>query len=220
MKGRGLPNSRLFSHPGGVTMNFMNRSDNTRPSFLLRLRDRADRLTWNEFDRKYGHMLYRYARSRGASHDDAEDVVQEVEMHLFQALDGFEYDAGKGRFRAYLRTAVVHALGRRASKQARQPQEIDPRTFDHTLNPEETPVDALWEREWELQGLRWAIQAIASEFDPPTLKAFELHVLAGYTVQETAEQLDASIWSVYRARKRVLQRLRQRLEEQPDREWE
>ncbi len=43
---------------------------------------------------------------------------------------GFEYDGRKGRFRAYLGAAVVHALGRRASKEARQPPGLDPRSLE------------------------------------------------------------------------------------------
>jgi hypothetical protein len=72
-------------------------SDSTRATFLLRLRDRKDEITWQRFHKRYGELLYRYARSRGASVVDAEDIVQDVEMALFKALDGFEYDGTKGQ---------------------------------------------------------------------------------------------------------------------------
>ncbi len=189
----------------------MSQSDTTRMTFLLRLRNRADELTWEEFHNRYGQLLYRYARCRGASHDDAEDAVQEVEMYLFKALDGFEYDASKGRFRTYLRSAVVHALGRRARKQARQPKALDPNTFDYLANEQEASADARWEREWQMHRLRWAMQAIAGEFEPITLKAFEVHVLTGRPVGETADELGLSRASVYQAKSRVLKGLRQHL---------
>ncbi len=188
----------------------MSRADTTRLTFLLRLRDRADKLSWPEFHDRYGHLLYRYARSRGASDADAEDIVQEVEMSFFKAIDGFEYDARKGRFRAYLRAAVVHAMGRRASKQAREPCEFDPQVLDHLAAREET--DAIWEGEWQLYRLRWAMRQIAGEFDAVTLKSFEMHVLAGLAVAETAAKLDVSKWRVYRARDRVLKRLKEQLD--------
>ena len=104
----------------------MPRSDTTRMTFLMRLRDRSDTLTWEQFNERYGELLYCYARKRGASHDDAEDVVQEVIMSLFKAMEGFEYDTRKGRFRGYLRTAVVHAMGRRAQKEAKQAKPLVP----------------------------------------------------------------------------------------------
>ena len=195
-------------------MTAMGDADTTRLTFLLRLRDRADKLTWQEFHDRYGQLLYRYARARGARHDDAEDIVQEVEMYLFKALDGFEYDAGRGRFRAYLRSAVVHAMGRRANKQSRQPATLDPQTFDYLANSQEASNDARWEREWQLHRLRWAMRSIAGEFEPSTLHVFELHVLAGRSVTETAEAVGVSAATVYQAKSRVLKRLRQRLEEE------
>jgi RNA polymerase sigma-70 factor (ECF subfamily) len=93
----------------------MSSFDSTRVTLLLRLRDRTDALGWKEFHERYGELLYRYARRRGASAVDAEDVVQDIELSLLKAMDGFEYDASKGRFRAYLRTAVVREMGRRST---------------------------------------------------------------------------------------------------------
>lgn len=191
----------------------MSSADKTHPSFLLRLRERADKLSWPEFHERYGHMLYRYARARGAVHADAEDVVQDVEMQLFQAIEGFEYDARRGRFRAYLRTAVIHALSRRADRAARQPIGLDPRACDHLATPDEAVADEIWEAEWQLHRLRWALQSIAGEFEPVVLKAFEMHVLAECAVSETADRLGISKWRVYRARDRVLNRLREKLAE-------
>lgn len=191
----------------------MAEADSTRLSFLLRLRERADTLTWHEFHERYGQLLYRYARGRGASHDDAEDAVQEVEMYLFKALDGFEYDARKGRFRAYLRAAIVHALGRRASREARQPTALDPHDFDYLAGHEQAQLDERWEHEWQSHRLRWAMRDIAGRFEPQTLKAFELHVLGGQSVEETAAALGLNKWSVYQARSRVLKTLKERLSE-------
>lgn len=186
--------------------------DTTRATLLLRLRDHADSLSWREFHDRYGELLYRYARSRGASHADAEDAVQEVEMYLFKAMDGFEYDVRKGRFRSYLRSAVVHALERRASKQARQAATVDPQRFDYVASEQEASADARWEREWQLHRLRWAMRSIAGEFDPPTLEAFEMYALGGRSVAETADKTGLSKASVYQAKSRVLKRLKERLD--------
>jgi RNA polymerase sigma factor (sigma-70 family) len=189
----------------------MSHADTTHLTFLLRLRDRADKLSWQEFHERYGQLLYRYARGRGANHADAEDIVQEVEMYLFKAVSGFEYDARKGRFRAYLRSAVIHALGRRASKEAREPAGFDPQAFDYLASHREASADTRWEREWQLHRLRWAMCSVAERFEPVTLKAFEMHVLAGRSVEQTANELGLSKASVYQAKSRVLKSLRERL---------
>ena len=178
----------------------------------MRLRNRTDEVSWQEFHERYGELLYRYARARGASAADAEDIVQEVEMYLFKAMEGFEYDTGKGRFRTYLRSAVVHAMGRKAKKQARQGQMLDPHTFDYLAAAQEAPEDRRWETEWRLHRLRWALRAIAADVEPITLEAFRVHVLAGRSVQETAEQVGLSVDSVYQAKSRVLKRVKAKLD--------
>jgi RNA polymerase sigma factor (sigma-70 family) len=189
----------------------MNRSELTHLSLLLRLRDRTDQRSWREFHERYGELLYRYARGRGASRPDAEDVVQDVELYLVKAMPGFEYNAHKGRFRAYLRSAVSHVLARRANREARQAPALDPQNFDQVAGIESASSDARWEHEWQLHRLRWALRSIADQFDPSTVKAFELYVLAGRPVEETAEATGLSKASVYQARCRMLRALRERL---------
>lgn len=190
----------------------MDCSDSTRATLLLRLRDRTDSLSWSEFHERYGQLLYRYARQRGAAPVDAEDIVQDVALSLLKALDGFEYDAGKGRFRSYLRVAVIRAMGRRASKAAKQGECVDPHTFDHVSAAHDAEADAEWEREWRAHRLRWALREVAPSFEAVTLDAFRMHVLAGKTVRETAEALGISEASVYQAKSRVLKQVKQRLD--------
>ena len=185
----------------------MSRTETTHPSLLLRVRDHGDHESWQTFHARYGHLLYRYARSRGATHDDAQDVAQEVLLQFVRTVERFEYDAAKGRFRAYLRAAVVHEMARHARRRDRQPPGLDPRCFDFVAAERKADDDEDWQAEWRLGRLRWTVQDIAAEFDATTLKAFEMHVLAGCAVAETADKLGISKWRVYRARRRVLRRL-------------
>ena len=182
-------------------------AETTRLSFLDRLRDRSSASGWVEFDERYRELLYRYARRRGASHVEAEDVVQEVQMHLYKAFDRFQYDPSKGRFRSYLRTSVIHAMTRRASRRAKQEAAVDPALFAFRADGA-AHGDAEWDHEWRLHRLRSAMRAIAGEFAPTTLEAFRLHVLAGWPVETTAEALRMTRASVYQAKCRVLKRLR------------
>lgn len=185
-------------------------TDTTRMSLLLRLRNRSDKLSWAQFHDRYGELLYRYARSRGAGHADAEDVVQEVEFALFKAMDGFEYDVRKGRFRGYLRCAVIHAMGRRAAKHAHEQPGLDPQTMENLADSD--AGDEEWNREWQLHRLRWALREIASEIEPKTLEAFQMHVMNGVSVDDTAGRLNLGKASVYQAKSRVLKRVKEKLD--------
>ena len=88
---------------------------------------------------------------------------------------------------------------------------LDPKQFDYLCSREEEESDAHWEREWQLHRLRWALRAVAGSFEPMTLQAFEMHVLGGRPVEETAAALGISAGSVYQAKSRVLKGLKQRL---------
>jgi len=191
-------------------MEYVDTAGTTRLSFLGRLRNRSAARDWAEFDGRYRALLYGYARRRGASHIEAEDIVQEVMMFVFKAMDRFQYDPNKGRFRGYLRTAVTHAMARRASVRARQEPNLDPEGLAALANVDDS-ADAEWEREWQLHRLRQAMRSIAGEFEPTTLEAFRLHVLAGWPVDDTARHLGLSPASVYQAKSRVLKRLKERI---------
>ncbi|MBU0718245.1 MAG: hypothetical protein KJ749_08360, partial [Planctomycetes bacterium] len=78
---------------------------------------------------------------------------------------------------------------------------------------QDAAADAHWEREWRLHRLRWAVRSVAGEFEDKTMQAFQLHALAGLSVDETAEELELSKASVYQAKSRVLKRVKARLDE-------
>jgi RNA polymerase sigma-70 factor (ECF subfamily) len=191
---------------------FMWAAETTRPTLLLRLRDRSDSLSWEEFHDRYGELLYRYARSRGAKHADAEDIVQEVEMCFFKALPGFEYDARKGRFRAYLRSAVIHTMGRLARKEAHRAAPLDPHTFDFVSAHKDAGADAGWAHEWRQHRFRWALRSVVGDFEEVTVRAFQLNALEGVPAEETAKRLGLGKASVYQAKSRVLKRVRDLLQ--------
>lgn len=46
----------------------------TRATLLARLKNRSDAEAWSQFQKLYAPLLYRYARGRGLSREDAEDV--------------------------------------------------------------------------------------------------------------------------------------------------
>jgi len=184
----------------------------THLSFLDRLRDRANPVAWTEFNNQYRDLLYGYARRRGASHLEAEDVAQEVTMYLFKAMERFEYDAARGRFRGYLRCAVANALSRRQTRKARMEKYVSPESLE-ALSQGLNEKDEEWEHEWRLHQLRQALQSVSSEFESTTLEAFRLHALAGRSVDETANVLGLSKGSVYQAKCRVLKRLKEQIEQ-------
>src|SRR5262245_60177151 len=82
----------------------------TRPSLIQRVRDQADKESWQEFVRLYEPLLLSYIRSRGPNEADARDVVQEVFITLLRALPTVQLDHDRGRFRTWLWQVTMNAL--------------------------------------------------------------------------------------------------------------
>lgn len=180
----------------------------TRISFIERLRTVGDTRSWANFHHQYGELLVNYARRLGASRELSEDIAQEVELGVFRAMRRFEHRSRKGCFRAYLRSSVVHALGRRARQRRHEEATLDPRALD-ALAKTDCMQDAAWQREHYLHRIRWGMRCVARDLEPVTVEAFRLHVLDGRGAAETAAALSISEASVYQAKSRVIKRLRE-----------
>src|SRR5262245_40988191 len=87
----------------------------TRASIFFKLRasDRAPReLAWRQFYERYAPVILGYAQKKGATRQQADEVVQDVICGFFSVSPRFVYDPSRGRFRAYLKACAGRALGR------------------------------------------------------------------------------------------------------------
>ena len=78
----------------------------TRATLLIRIKNPRDTAAWAEFHDLYAPLLYRYARSRGLGHEDAEDVRATCYETIVRQIRQFDYQKEKGGFKAWLRTFV------------------------------------------------------------------------------------------------------------------
>jgi RNA polymerase sigma-70 factor (ECF subfamily) len=127
-----------------------------------------------ELCRTYWYPLYAYARRRGYSKQDAEDLTQGFFARFLRRnyLDGLSRE--KGRFRAFLLACMKHFLADewdRASAARRDVQRtvpLDPEAAERRYLAE--PVDnatpeRLFEQQWALTLLETAVQRLHRDYE-------------------------------------------------------
>lgn len=182
----------------------------TNPTIFLRLNqtDPAPReLAWEEFRQRYAPIIAGFARRMGARPQDVDDVIQDVLMGFFAKSPTFVYDAGKGRFRGYLKVCTYRALRARIGKEVKfQGAPLD------QIDPEAMSVEQVWNDVWEQQQLRRVLDEVRENMGATkTFRAFEMYVVFDQPPQQVAEQLDMHLNSVYRAKEQITRLLQEKL---------
>lgn len=188
-------------------------SHSTHATLLERLAAGRDQAAWEEFCDRYGELIRGVARRRGLQAADCDDVVQETLLALTKAMPQFQYEPGKGKFRSYLKTVVLHTIFRRSRQRPGERRLEDYETAAGAA-ADDDQVEGDWESEWRQYHLRTAMRVIEAEFNENDRAAFDGYAVAGRGVRETAESLGISVDQVYQAKSRILKRLGQLVEQQ------
>lgn len=182
----------------------------TRVSLLLRVKDPTDFKAWNEFHGLYAPLLYNYARSRGLTYSDAEEIRDQCLEVIARKIGAFEYDRAKGGFKCWLyRIAsckVIDMLRKTRVKRA------DTQTI-RKLAAEEPSSDELWEKHWRNEHLKFCVQQVRDSVSEQSYRAFHMLLFDGCSVQGVCEALSLNTNQVYKAKSRVLKRVREILEQ-------
>lgn len=187
----------------------------TRPSLLLRVRDADDDEAWEQFSDIYRPVIVRVAMMKGLQAADADDLAQQVLMAVAGAIDRFEPDNGKGKFRTWLKrvtdNAALNALTRGVPDKASGKDGV--RAFLEQRPARSGPDSDLLKTEFRRELFTQAAAEIRSEFSDDTWNSFWLTTVQGIAVEVAATQLGRTRGSVYASRSRVMKRLRQVVED-------
>ena len=185
----------------------------THATLLARVTGGQDPQAWREFCDRYEELIRGFALRRGAIGADADDIVQDVLMSLAKVMPGFSYDPSKGKFRSYLKTAVIRAVAARFRQTgpARSIEMIgdpsDPGLGRRTPVVGEHSDEESWEAEWRQYHLRQAMKSIQAQFSESDLAAFEAYAAAGRDASSVASELGLSVDQVYQAKSRIMRKL-------------
>ena len=183
----------------------------TRNSLILRLPDRADVEAWDEFVAIYEPLVYRLTRTKGFQDADAREIVQEVLVAVCRAVDKWEPDPQRGRFRDWLfkiaRNLMINFLTRRQTRPLGTGQSgmMEWLEGNHAATPEES---ATFDLEYRREVFHWAAEQVRERVKDRTWSAFWRSSVDGRSIADTASELEMSVGAVHIARSRVLGRLR------------
>jgi len=183
----------------------------TTSTILQELRDSSPS-AWRRLDRNFRRPIVRFGVELGLGPEDAEDFAQEVLSTFARAYQHGRYDRTRGRLRDWLfgiaRRKAPDALRRARSRKGKPLNESDV-SGPQTRSPFDGQMLALWERFWTDALMNTCIRRVRREFEPKTLRAFELTVLQEKSVKAAAEALGMSPNAVSVAKYRVTRRVRE-----------
>lgn len=191
----------------------------TRPSLLIRLRDKEDSEAWGQFVEIYSPLIFSFARRCGLQDSDAADLVQEVMGEIHKSIDRFEYDPQLGKFRSWLYKIAKRTKSRIQKKQAKQPLGTgDSAAMAVLANQSDShdEIQAFWDREYQRNLLQWAAEQVRPSINETTWQAFWMTAVEEKESQTVAEQLGLSLGSVYVAKSRVTKRLAEEIQKIDD----
>ncbi len=192
----------------------------TRPSLLLRVQEWGDTTSWNEFHRLYRKLVYGLARRSGLTHEDSEDVMQDVFKRVAETIHAFESDPNRGTFRGWLmnltRWRVTDKFNSKPKNEHYNVRSSDatagPRTATIERVPDGADADAEGEKEWQRHILETACERISRKVKAQHFKVFDLYIRQQMPVPKVAEKLGTNPATIYVIAHRLTKQLKAEVE--------
>ena len=172
----------------------------------------GDEQAWAQLSQRFRAPIVRFVRSQGVPESEAEDVTQEALLTFLGAYRRGRYERQKGRLSSWLFALAAQSVKRRGRGAAKQAREVPaPSLFWDGLS--EPELRDAWDLEWDRNLYERCLGQVRHELRPETVRAFELVSLQELSAVEVAAQTGLTTNAVYLAKRRVLQRIQQLLEE-------
>jgi RNA polymerase sigma-70 factor (ECF subfamily) len=169
---------------------------------------------WQRLADLYGPVVYRWCRQSGVEREEAADLVQEVFSAVAIAVPSFRRDAPSGSFRAWLAGITRHKIADYYRRRQNRPVARGGTDAHEQMMQVSEPVEkteSTFTDEADSLIYRRAIDLVRAEFENRTWEAFWKTTVDGRPPRDVADDLGMTVLAVYKAKSRVLRRLRQEL---------
>ena len=185
-------------------------------TLLVRLRQQ-DPDAWQRLVQLYGPTVYGWCRHAGLRPADAADATQEVFRSVANGLENFRRDRQGDSFRGWLAAIARNRIRDHFRRVAQQPQVRGGTDFHQQVQALPDLIDAASTEDGDVVDsqqrgvLRRAVALVEAEFEPRTWQAFWRTAVEHAAPADVASDLGVSVNAVYKAKSRVLRRLREEL---------
>ena len=169
---------------------------------------------WDRFAQLYSPLVYRWCRAANLQEHDAIDIVQDVFHSVFQGIARFQRQTVGPGLRSWLYTIARNKIRdhfRRLKLEPAAAGSPEAHQFFAQLPqlPEDDPTSA---DDYLAELSHRALLLIQTDFEPTTWQAFWAMTVDGLSASEAAARLGLSTAAVFKAKSRVLNRLRHELD--------
>ena len=200
-----------IDHTGGSAGSLP--SDLTSPSLLQRVKA-WDEKGWQRLVDLYGPLIYTWCRRSSLSPEDSRDVLQEIFSSVATSIGDFRGGQHRGSFRAWLRGVTQHKIQDHFRRGYGLPQAAGGTAAqEELLQVPDPPGPSIDADPPDMDDVFWrrALELVRVEFEDQTWQAFWWVAVDGRSPAEVAGELGMTVHAVYKAKSRVLRRVRQEL---------
>ncbi len=178
----------------------------TSPTLIVSLQAGGSDEAWQRVIRLYRPLIFCWCHHSGLQESDAADVSQEVLCDLSGSIKNYCGDGEGATFRGWLWTITRNKIANHYRLKSKTLESKGGTEFLHLVEylPEKSPESSQDTADLHLR----ALEGLRTSFNEKTWIAFWRLAIEGDAAKDVADDLGVSIWTVYKARSRVISRLR------------
>ncbi len=175
---------------------------------------------WRRLVDLYGQVVYRWCRKSGLKAEDAADAVQEVFAAVSMHVHDFRREKSRDSFTAWLsiitRSKICDHFRRSTGRAQAQGGTRAQEHLREIPQPEPANATPVEPSEFDLKEAekilsQRAMELVRAEFEQRTWEAWWKTAVDGRPAADVAAEMGMSLAAVYKAKSRILLRLRQEL---------